>query len=121
MKFEEYYWHDSEIRNIIIDRSNPRTKDIIVFEIDWIDKGLGKLIFKDVYSANINMNFGIITAECIASAYVTNENDLALTEVYQRWNGLINEAKLFCYVIKTISTGSEIKIIAKGFEVIYGK
>ena len=120
MKFEEYYWHDSEIKTIIIDRSNPGNNDVIVFEIDWVDKGLGKLIFEGVYWANINMNFGIVSTECIASAYVANEKDSSLTEVYQRWNGLINDTKLYCYVINTISTRSEIKIIAKEFKVIYG-
>lgn len=119
MKFEDYYWHDSEIRNIAIDRTNPGNKDTIVLEIDWTDKGLGQLVFENVYWASLNMNFGIVAVECIDSAYVADQNDIALNNIYQKWNGLINDVKLSCYVIKTLSTGSEMKIIASGFKVIY--
>lgn len=121
MKFEEYCWLDSEIRSIVIDRTNPGKKDIILFKMDWSDRGFGSLIFEDVYWANINMNFGIVAPECIECAYVANQNDIALSSLYERWNGRINGIKLYCYVIKTISTGSEIKVIAKELKVVYDR
>lgn len=119
MKFEDYYWHDSVIRNIVIDRTNPGNKDTIVFEIDWTDKGIGHLIFENVYWVSLNMNFGMIVAECIDLAYVADQSDLALNNVYQKWGGLINDVKLSCYVIKTLSTGSDVKVISSGFKVVY--
>ncbi|MET4139480.1 hypothetical protein ABIB30_001852 [Pedobacter sp. UYP1] len=119
MKFEDYYWHDSEIRNITIDRTNPGNKDTIVLEVDWTNKGLGQLVFENVYWASLNMNFGIVAVECIDFAYVADQNDIALNNIYSKWNGLINDVKLYCYVIKTLSTESEIKIIASDFKVIY--
>ena len=118
MKFEEYFWHDSEIRRIEIDRTCPGKKDAILFEINWIDTGLGNLIFEDVYWASINMNFGILAPECIDSAFIS-ENDDDLNSFFKKWGGQIDDIELFCYTIKTISTGSEMKIIAKGFKVIY--
>jgi hypothetical protein len=37
MEFEEYYWHDAEIRKIEINRSNPGYNDVISFDIIWPD------------------------------------------------------------------------------------
>ena len=117
MKFNDLYWHDSIIKNIIIDRSNPGEIDTVLFEIDWFDKGLGQLVFEDVYYVTMEMNFGVIAPECIDSAFVADENDDTLKRCYQKWGGLIDDILLFCFVIKTISTDSEIKIIAKRFRV----
>ncbi|TCC96388.1 hypothetical protein [Pedobacter psychroterrae] len=116
MKFEEYYWHGSEIRNIEIDRRQPGENDTISFEIDWSDSGEGKLIFEDVYWTKLNLNFGIVAPECIDLAFVSTDDDSDLIAFYKLWGNRINDIKLTCYVIKTLSTGSEIKIIAKGFK-----
>jgi len=116
MKFDEYYWHDSEIRNIVIDRSQPGEQDTILFEINWVDSGEGKLIFENVYWAKLNMNFGIAASESIDFAFATTDDDSDLVNLYKIWNGKINDIKLTCYVIKTLSTGSEMKIIAKTFK-----
>ncbi len=118
MKFEEYCWHDSEIINIEINRSEPGKKDTIVFTINWQENKIGKIIFEDVYWASLNLNFGVIADECIDDAFIASINDEDLKRVYQKWNGLIDTIKLDCYVIKTISTDSEIKIIARTFKVI---
>ncbi len=118
MKFNDLYWHDSIIKDIKIDRNNPGKSDTIQLEIDWYDKGLGKLIFEDVYYLKMDMNFGVIAPECIDCAFITDEKDNTLNSIYQRWGGTINNIKLYGYVIKTLSTGSEIKIIAKGFKLL---
>ncbi len=115
---EEIYWHDSVIKNIKIDRNEPGKKDTIEFEIDWYDKGAGKLLFEDVYWVEMNLNFGIVAKESIDFAFIDVSGD-NLNPFYKRWGGLLNDIKLFCYIIKTNSTGSEIKIIAKSFSVIY--
>lgn len=116
MKFDELYWHDSIIKKIEVDRSNPGVCDIISFEIDWYDKGLGKLVFENVYWARLSMNFGIVADESIDDGFTSSEDDIDLIKLNDMWGGLINE-DLPCYVIKTASTGSEIKIIAQRFRI----
>jgi hypothetical protein len=116
MKFDELYWHDSIIKRVEIDRSNPGENDTIVFYIDWYDIGIGKLLFESVYSIHIEMNLGIVADECICAAFESSKDDVDLIKFDKRWNGIIDE-NLSCYVIKTASTGSEFKIIAKGFSV----
>jgi hypothetical protein len=118
MNFEDYHWHDAQIKNIEIDRSNLGNKDIVSFELNWADKGSGRLIFEEVYWSRLNLNFGIVASECIDNAFVTEQNDEDLINLYKLWTPMIGDINLTCYVIKTISTGSEIKIIAKGFKVL---
>lgn len=117
MKFNDFSWHDSVIKNIEINRNEFREMDTIHFDIEWYDNTTNKLIFENVYQAKFNMNFGIIGSEQIFSAYIS-ENDNDLINLYKVWNGLIDDIKLNCYVIKTASTGSEMKIIAKNFKFI---
>jgi len=117
MEFEEYSWHNSEIINIEIDRTKPGNSDTVLFKIDLVDKGVCTLVFEDVYWINFNMNLGIEAVECIDHAFIDNEST-DVSDLYKKWNGLINEIELRCYVIKTISTGSLIKIIAKKFLLI---
>lgn len=60
MNFEDYHWHDTQIKNIEIDRSNLGKNDIVSFELNWADKSSGRLIFEEVYWARLNLNFGIV-------------------------------------------------------------
>lgn len=117
MNFEELYWHDSVIRNIEIDRRDPGNIDTICFEIDWYDIGVNKLIFEDVYWARFTMNFGVVAEESIDDAFIASEDDVDVIKVRNIWGKYLSE-KLYCFVIKTASTGSEIKIIAKKFKII---
>lgn len=116
MEFDELYWHDSVIKRVEIDRTNPGWHDTIVFEIDWYDSGMGKLLFEDVYWARFDMNFGVVADESIDDAFKSSDDDVDLVKFNDKWHGLINE-NLSCYVIKTSSTGGEFKIIAKEFRV----
>lgn len=118
MNFNELYWHDSVINNIEINRNNPGKNDVIIFEIDWYDSGKSKLIFEDVYWARLDLNFGVVSSEYIDSAFVAENNDIDLGNFYKKWSKLNFDIKLNCYVIKTSSTGSEIKIIAKCFKIV---
>ena len=117
MEFNDYYWHDSVIKKIEIDREESRERDTISFHIEWYNNENSKLIFKDVYQAKLNMNFGIRGIESIYSAFVS-EDDPDLAKFYKIWKGLMDDVKLNCYIIETASTGSKLKIIAKGFEMI---
>jgi len=115
MNFNDYDWHDSVIKKIEIERDEFREKDTILIEIEWYDNTSNKLVFENVYKAQFDMNFGVVGVEAIQDAY-TSENDTLLHDFYEIWKGLMNDVKLNCYIIKTSSTGSELKIIAKGFK-----
>jgi len=115
----DLYWNDSVLTKIEIDRSNPGNQDTIVFEIDWYDLGPGKLVFNEVYLAKMNLNFGIVASECILNAFEADENDPDIIDLYAKWKGMLDKVELHGYVINLNSSGSEIKILAKSFEVTF--
>lgn len=117
MNFNDYDWHDSVIKKIEIERSELREMDTVVLDIEWYDDSYNKLVFENVYKAQLNMNFGIAGLEVIDTAFIS-ESDIELQKFYEAWKGLMNDIKLNCYVIKTSSTGSELKIICKGFKIV---
>jgi len=50
MDFNDFYWHDAVIKQVLIDRSNPGNEDTIAFEIEWPEnRGRSTFIFEDVY------------------------------------------------------------------------
>ncbi|TDQ79057.1 hypothetical protein [Sphingobacterium yanglingense] len=114
MRFEDLYWHDSIIKNVTIDRTRPGYQDTIVFDIDWYDTGLAKLVFEEVSWAQMEMNFGIVCHEAIDTAFEAPPDDTDLVRFTQSLLGLENP-DVSCYVIRTSSTGSVFKIIAKRF------
>jgi len=111
---KDFYWHDSILERIVIDRTDPGNNDTIVLEIDWYDEGPGRLIFEGVCVTKFSLNMGIIALETMDQGY-TVENDPDLSNFYTTWKGRMNHLKLNTYVIKTLSTGGEIKIIAESF------
>lgn len=118
MNFNDFYWHDSVLLNISIDRRNPGICDTINLEIEIYEKGNLQFIFEEVYWANLNLNFGIVAKENIFNASSTDKlEDSDLSAFYSKWDGLLDEMKLSIYRINLNSTGGEIKIIAKGFKV----
>lgn len=117
MKFNDYNWHDSVIKNIIIDRNTPGVNDIIQLDIVWSDDKIYTISFIDVYWANFDMNFGIVCSESILSASSEGRNNKILNKFYLKWRGLIDDINLSLFEIKLNSTGSNIKIIAKKFEI----
>jgi hypothetical protein len=119
MNFNDFYWHDSVIKNIAIDRNNPGIVDTIYFDIYLTEGGTIDLIFEEVYWAKMTLNFGIVAEESILSAFVSGKDDKDLTYFYSKWKGLMDDVKLDCYVINLNSTGGEIKILSKGFRVLY--
>jgi hypothetical protein len=110
----DFYWHDSTLLKIDIDRTPSRKNEIIRITIDWYDTGISTMTFDDVRWANLDMNFGYIGNETIATAQELGENDLDLQHLYTSWKGYLDKFKFNVYKIETTS-GSTIKIIAKGF------
>lgn len=117
MNFNDFYWHDSVIKEIIIDRNNPGRKDEIQFDILFPDKKkIVHFFFENVQYASFHLNFGIIAEETILEASML-ENDIDLSNLYLKWNGLMDDVELTVYSIKLNSTGGNIKIIAKGIRI----
>lgn len=118
MNFDELNWHDSILKNISIDRSNPGIIDSISLEIVWSPDFQSKtLIFQNVYWANLNLNFGIVADESIMNAYILNEDDQDFKRHIYKWKDLIPDIKLKMYKVQLNSTSSEIKIIAANYVV----
>lgn len=119
MHFEkDFYWHDSVIKHIAINRDNPGIKDEIVIEIVWADNDERvNFVFEDVYWARMDLNFGIVVDENIFQGYLLPNSDEDLINFYSKWKGLMDDIKLNVYEIELNSTGGRIKIIAKGFRV----
>lgn len=118
MNFDDCYWHDSVLKCISIDRSNPGISDIVEMNIEWYDEPESKIVFKEVYLFKATMNFGIIARESIDTAYIAPPDDEDLLNFYKIWKGFYDGVKLNCYIIRTSSTGSEIKILAERVEMI---
>lgn len=115
--FNDHYWHDCILENIFINRSDPGNNDSIEIVIKWYeDNSVSKLVFKNVYLFKAAMNFGIIANESIDMAYIAPSDDNDLVNFYSKWKGAYDHISLNCYVIKTSSTGSEIKILAETVE-----
>jgi hypothetical protein len=49
---------------------------------------------------------------------IAPSDDDDLLNFYKKWKGFFDHIELYCYVIKTSSTGSEIKILAEGVEML---
>ena len=115
--FNEIFWHDAIIKNIQVDRNKPGIKDTIDFEITWMNNQTSRVVFEDVYWAKMLMGFGVVADECIYEAFIAPKEDIDLICFKEKWKELISE-NLFCYIIRTASTGSEFKIIAKSFKIL---
>ena len=64
-----------------------------------------------------SVGIGVAGLEVIDTAFIS-DSDIELQKFYEEWKGLMNDIKLNCYVIKTSSTGSELKIICKDFNMV---
>jgi hypothetical protein len=118
MNFNDFYWHDSVIYNITINRNNPGVNDEIIFEIQWTEqKNKALLVFEEVYMSELKLNFGIVAEETILSASTLSKDNSYLAEFYTKWKGAMDDIKLNTYKIDLNSTGGKIIIIAKSFRV----
>lgn len=116
MEFNDIEWHDSIIQNIIVDHATPGKNDIIQIEMMWLDKTCNTVVFKNLYWANLDLNFGIISSESVHGAFSEGKNNEDVKNVYLKWKGYIDDIDLNYYEIETNSTASKIKIIAQGVE-----
>ena len=119
--FNNFYWHDANIKFIHIDRSKPGENDVVSFLIDWPDEISSSIIeFYDCYGLDMNFNFGIIACESILSAECLDRSKSPkLQSIYEKWRKIeVNLDNLMCFQINTNSTNSVINIYALGFRLI---
>lgn len=116
-KFNDFPWHDAELKEIIIDRVN---RDLVSISLIWpedIDSDRYSLVeFFDCYGLKANMNFGHTEPDSIYTA-TCGQDCTDLDQVKSKWKKMgVDLYDLYCFRIETISTGSEIKIFAKSYK-----
>ena len=116
-KFNEFNWHDSVIRNIMIDRKLPGRRDQIKIDLEWTDGKTNILIFDNVYDAKLSLNFGIECEESIYCAHVKDKESEEVKELLKKWKGTLNHLNLCLFTIELNSTCSMINIIAADFKI----
>lgn len=118
MNFNNLDWHDSVMKKIIIDRDTPGINDHIQIDIIWPNETDSIIIFKDVYWADFNMNFGIVSTENILKAHSEGRDNEVVKDIYLKWKGYIDNIDLNYYEINLNSTSSRIRIVSREFVLI---
>ena len=107
-------WHDSEIVDIVIDRSRPGVTDSVVLTINWTEEDYcNKLLFEKVYYVSLDLNFGVVCGEQGEPIdYVVNEHEdnALISSIKEKWNHKLDDVPLEYFKIKTSSTNSSIVI-----------
>lgn len=117
MNFNDFYWHDSIIQEIIIDRSNPGYVDEIKIKIEFGNEEVSRIIvFENVYKATLDLNMGVVALESVYDAEEIDDDD-DIRKLRIIFKGMFEHVAFKAYIIKTSSTGGTIKIIAKGFRI----
>ena len=116
-KFNELPWHDAELKEIIVDRTN---KDNIQILIRWPEE-YGALCvyieFYDCYAFQADMHFGVISPDYILDAECIQQSE-ELDNIKKIWGKMgVDISKLNCYRIETNSTNSIISIYALGLQI----
>lgn len=118
MNIDDFNFHDSILKEIIIERNNPGYRDEVKIKIGFLDGNNIEVIFEDCFKAIFDLNFGIIAEETIFDFYRSTENDNELKILKEKWlniGGSIEGLSLFC--IETNSTKSMIKIYARDYKI----
>ena len=117
-KFNSLSWHDAVIDKIVIDRRNPGIKDEIRIFITWYNDTKSMLCFHNVYWADLNMNFGVMTPEYILTAESKGKEYEQIQELYKKLNERIINIDMNYYEIETNTTTSKIRIIAEALIIL---
>lgn len=118
-EFNDFPWHDAELREIIIDRVNS---DIVSVSVVWPDD-IAKdkcthIEFFDCYAFRSEMNFGMYGPDSLMEATCVNNSE-ELDTLRSIWKEMrIDLHDVHCFRFETISTGSVFKIFAKGYRVV---
>lgn len=103
----------------MIDRSEAGIRDTIELCIVWPSETESKIIFKNVYYANLSLNFGVIAEETVMDAFVIDSSDIDVVSIKNKWGKYFDEINnVYGFEILTASTSSSIKILAMSFDVV---
>lgn len=115
--FNDLPWHDAELKDIIIDRS----QDIVKILVHWPESygdNCAYIEFLNCYALKADMNFGIVPPDWILDAECIEESK-ELEDIKKTWAKMgIEIPGLRCYKLNTNSTNSDIKFFALDFHVI---
>ena len=118
IQFNDFYWHDAVLENIAIDRSKPGVIDEVRLNIKWPNSmGYSTIVFEEIYRVIMKLNMGIVASENILHAFLGDNNDIDIANLYLEWKGQFYDVVLSAYTIELNSSGGFIKILATGFRV----
>jgi hypothetical protein len=118
MKIEDFSFHDSILKEIIVERNNPGYRDEVKIRIGFLNEDDIEVVFKDCFKANFDLNFGVIAEETIFDFYKSTENEDELKSLKEKWlkiGGCVEGLSLYC--IETNSTNSKIRIFARDYKI----
>lgn len=117
MNFNDFYWHDSIIENISIQKKNGDSLDTISFDIHWPENGgTASFFFTEVYEIDLKLNGGLTQNETILEAHILDDLHQDVINFYSKWKGMLDGNILKMFVINLNASGGIIKIMAKEFE-----
>ncbi len=116
-EFNSMPWHDAELKEIIINRSeNDNIKLIVRWPEDYGSQCV-LIEFCDCYALQANMHFGMVPPEFILEAECTQQSP-DLDYIKKLWLEMgLDISQLNSYKITTNSTNSVITIFALGFQI----
>lgn len=115
----EFAWHDAEIIDINIDRSEPGHRDTVGFVVSWAEwqprpeENISIVEFSNCYALEMQMNFGVIALETIHDVYLEPEHP-KLFEI----RNFYKVENLNCIVFETNSTASFIRVFATSVRIV---
>jgi|GEM_PF-325592 len=113
-ELQSYAWHDVQLLDLSLDRSNPGYSDTVRLVVEWADwtphpeEKRSVIEFSDCYWMEAAMNFGVVCRETFVDAWLEPDHP-KIGEV----QAFLKVENLFCWVFQTNSTGSTIKIVAR--------
>jgi hypothetical protein len=110
--------HDAVLKSIYIDRSNAGKQDILRVDVESSDSTRYTIDFTDCYAFKSEMYFGIQADEAVGYVECITASD-ELRELRQKWLQIgVELGALKCFLIKTTSTGSTLKIFCMGYSIV---
>jgi hypothetical protein len=114
MNLIDHPWHDAVLKEVKIDRNDPGNNDTITMIVVWENGLKNTFVFKDVYYAKLDLNFGIIADECISDVEYLPKSDKDVIDFLQKWNKFVDDIDDLLFIeITTISTASSIRIFTR--------
>jgi hypothetical protein len=115
-EFEELPWHDSVLLEVVIPRHDPGNVDSVEIVVGWLDETTARITFSDCYAFSATMSFGVIAPESIDDAFL--EDGAWIDAIRATWRKLdVDLADCHAYVVRTSSTGSELRIAARSVRI----